>query len=406
MLWMGDRGRVMDFAFSPKTDELRRQVREFVQREWDSPYDSHGNTVYSLDVDVQEDERLLQEFARKLSATGWYTMAWPIEHGGQAIDFETQVAYREEMAYQRAPIAQPGFEAPMLMTHGQEWQKEYFLPRIASGEILSWSQGFSEPNAGADLANLQTRAVRDGDDWLVTGQKIWNSQGHHPWVKWGHYLVRTDPEAPKHRGISYLIVDMESPGLVIRPLIDAFGRRRWSEIFLDNVRVPARNVIGEENRGWYAAMTTLSFERSDIEGPARRLRDLEDFVDYATRTKVNGEPLIDDEVVRHTLADVRVEIEVCRMICYEVAWLQSQGEVPIRESALTKLFRDEMIPNVFEKMARLLREYGALMVGEPRAPLRGYPVANAYLAGMNRFAAGGREIQKNIIAQRALGLPR
>ena len=396
----------MDFSFTSDEQALRREIRDFVRREWRSPYESHTNTVYSYDVDNREDEVHLQEFTRKLAATGWYTMHWPEEYGGQGVPFSTQMAYREEMAYQGAPVATPGFEAPMLMIHGQDWQKEYFLPRMASGEIISWSQGFSEPNAGADLANLQTRAVQDGDDWVITGQKIWNSQGHHPWARWGHYLVRTDPDAPKHRGISYFIIDMESPGIVKRPLIDALGRQRWSEIFLDNVRVPSRNLIGELNRGWYAAMTTLSFERSGVEAPAQRLRDLERFIQFARETRINGSALINEPLVRHTLADARILIETCRMICYNVAWLQSRGEVPIRETAITKLFRDEMVPNVYGAIARLLREYSVLSVGSRYAPLGGYPGVNAYLSWMNRFAGGGREIQGNIIAQRALGLPR
>ncbi|MBI4236170.1 MAG: acyl-CoA dehydrogenase family protein [Chloroflexi bacterium] len=291
------------------------------------------------------------------------------------------------------------------MIHGQDWQKRYFLPRIASGEILSWSQGFSEPNAGADLANVQTRAVRDGDDWVITGQKIWNSQAHHPWVKWGHYLVRTDPSAPKHRGITHFIVDMSTPGIVIRPLYDALGRRRWSEVFLDNVRVPARNVIGELHRGWYTAMTTMSFERSNVEAPAHRLRDLEEFIDYCRETRVGGTPLIQDPLLRHTLADARVQIETCRMICYQIAWLQSQGKVP-EEAAYVKLFSDQVVSGVFDNLARLLGDYSVLTVGERWAPLRGYPAVNAYLAWQMRFAGGGYEIQRNIIAQRLLGLPR
>ena len=396
----------MDFSYSEQDEALKREVREFVEVNWHSPYESHINSVYSYDVDTPEDEVLFQEFTRKLADKGWYTMHWPREYGGQAVPFTTQIAYREEMAYRGAPIAQPGFEAPMLMFHGQPWQRDFFLPKIASGELISWSQGFSEPNAGADLANLQTRAVRDGDDWVVTGQKIWNSQGHHPWVDWGHYLVRTDPDAPKHRGISYLIIDMNTPGVVKRPLMDALGRRRWSEIFLDNVRVPSRNVIGEENRGWYAAMTTLSFERSQIEAPARRLRDLERFIDYARDARINGGRLIDDARARHLLAEARILIETGRMLALQVASIQSKGEVPMMEAAFSKLFHDEMTPRVYETIARILSQDAAMTVGEPRAPLGGYPAVNSYLSWMNRFAGGGREIQLNIIAQRGLGLPR
>ncbi|MBI4236549.1 MAG: acyl-CoA dehydrogenase family protein [Chloroflexi bacterium] len=395
----------MDFRFAPEDEALRREVREFVRREWD-PHglDSSSNGVFSYDIHVPEDMERVRDFARKLVAQGWYTMHWPKEHGGGEAPLRTQLAYREEMAYQGAPLALGGsFVAPMLMIYGAPWQKEFFLPKIARAEIMELSQGFSEPNAGADLGNLQTRAVRDGDDWVVSGQKIWNTGGHVS--EWGHYLVRTDPNAPKHRGISYFFVDMKSPGITLRPLYDALGRRRWSEVFLDGVRVPARNLIGELNRGWYAAMAALSFERSHIEAPARRLRDLEQFTDFARAAFIGGTPLIVDPLVRHTLAEQRIRIEVGRMICYQVAWLQSQGKVP-EEAAYVKLYCDQMESGVHDALAGLLREYSVLSVGDRRAPLGGYPGVYAYLSWMMRFAAGGYEIQRNIVAQRFLKLPR
>ena len=173
---------------------------------------------------------------RKLVKQGWWTMHWPREYGGQAAPLGTQLAYREAMAYAGAPeILGGGMVAPMIMMHGQQWQKEKFLPEIANGDIFHWSQGFSEPNAGSDLANVQTRAVEDGDDFVLNGQKIWNSEGR--WADWGHYLVRTDPDQPKHRGVSYMFVDMKQPGITVRPLYDGLGRWRWSEIFLEDVRV-------------------------------------------------------------------------------------------------------------------------------------------------------------------------
>lgn len=395
----------MDFTVTSEDQALRQEVRAFVQREWNSRgLDSFSNSVYSYDVHVPEDLERIQTFVRKLAGKGWYTMHWPKEFGGKQVPLSTRMAYQEEMAYQGAPAITPGFEAHTLMIHGQKWQQDYFLPRIATGEILHWSQGFSEPNAGADLANLQTRAVKDGDDWLLSGQKIWNTGGHV--AAWGHYLVRTDPNAPKHRGISYFYVDMKTPGITLRPLYDALGRWRWCEVFLDNVRVPERNVIGELNRGWYAAMTNMSFERSNVDVPARRLRDLEQFIAYCQQTRVDGTPIVADPITRHLLADARVQIEISRMICYRVAWMQSRGEVPTRESSFCKLFNDEMTPAIYWTFRRILKENGVLTVGDQRAPLRGYPAVNAYLSGMNRFAGGGKEIMLNVIAQRGLGLPR
>ncbi|MDA1095999.1 MAG: acyl-CoA dehydrogenase family protein [Chloroflexi bacterium] len=395
----------MDFSWSSEDDALRQDVRAFVKREWDSHgLDSHSNSVYSYDVHVVEDGDRIEAFAKKLVTQGWYTMGWPQEFGGQEAPMGRRLAYHEEMAYAGAPVDSPGFFAHTLMIHGQQWQKDTFLKEIAAGGMINLSQGFSEPNSGADLASVRTRAVRDGDDWLITGQKIWNTGGHL--ADWGHYLVRSDPDAPKHRGISYFMLDMKTPGITLRPLYDALGRFRWCEVFLDNVRVPDRNIIGEVNRGWYAAMTNMSFERGGVAAPARRLRDLEQFMAYGRRTKIDGRPIIGDVVSRHLLADARIQIEIGRMISYRVAWAQTKGEVPVMESSFSKLFNDEMTWTIYNIFRRILKDSSVLIVGDPRAPLRGYPAVNAYLSGMNRFAGGGKEIMYNIIAQRGLGLPR
>ncbi|MBI4236682.1 MAG: acyl-CoA dehydrogenase family protein, partial [Chloroflexi bacterium] len=258
----------MDFRLSSEAEALRQEAREFARREWDPHgYDFDSMVVTSYDFDSPEARALVNQFEKKLIARGWYTMHWPQEHGGKAISIEMQMAYREGMAYEKAPASLGGgLVAPLLMIHGSDWQKREFLPRIANADI-EFGQGFSEPNAGSDLANLQTRAVVDGDDLVITGQKIWSSGAH--FADWYHALVRTDPDAPKHRGITYVLVSLrdergrQAPGIVMRPLFDMMGRHRWNEVFLDGVRVPRRNVIGEMNRGWYAAMTTLSFERSN-----------------------------------------------------------------------------------------------------------------------------------------------
>ena len=395
----------MDFSWSAEDDALRQDVRAFVKREWNSHgLDSHRNSVYSYDVHVVEDGDRIEAFAKKLVTQGWYTMGWPREFGGQDAPMGRRLAYHEEMAYAGAPVDSPGFFAHTLMIHGQQWQKDTFLKEIAGGGMINLSQGFSEPNSGADLASVRTRAVRDGDDWLITGQKIWNTGGHL--ADWGHYLVRSDPDAPKHRGISYFMLDMKTPGITLRPLYDALGRFRWCEVFLDNVRVPDRNIIGEVNRGWYAAMTNMSFERGGVTAPAGRLRDLEQFMAYGRRTKIDGRSIIDDVVSRHLLADARIQIEIGRMISYRVAWAQTKGEVPVMESSFSKLFNDEMTWTIYNIFRRILKDSSVLIVGDPRAPLRGYPAVNAYLSGMNRFAGGGKEIMYNIIAQRGLGLPR
>jgi alkylation response protein AidB-like acyl-CoA dehydrogenase len=397
----------MDFHFTAEEEKLKTDVKEFVNKEWDAKgldlWSFSGPLPYNID-DLAGQE-LIKEFAKKLAARGWYTMHWPKEFGGKEIPISTQLAYREEMAYNGAPIsAGGGLVAPVLMMYGSDWQKEEFLPKVANADV-EFAQGFSEPNAGSDLANLQTRAERDGDDYVITGQKIWTSAAHR--ADWYHLMARTDPDAPKHRGISYFLINLKTPGITMRPLMDLAGRRRWSEVFLDGVRVPAENLIGEENRGWYTAMTTLSFERSNIEGPAKLLRALELFIDFAKSPIWGKSKLIDDPVVRNTIADMRIRIAMSRTLSYRVAWMQSNGELPVMEASMTKLLNDMMSKYIFwPRMANLLKDYGVLTREEPRAPVEGLFGTNSILSLGSGFGGGTSEIQRNIIAQRGLGLPR
>jgi alkylation response protein AidB-like acyl-CoA dehydrogenase len=337
-------------------------------------------------------------------------MHWPTEHGGEGATIAAQLAYREGMAYAGAPASLGGgLVAPVLMVLGEDWQKREFLPRIAAGD-LEFSQGFSEPNAGSDLASLETRAVRDGDDYVLNGQKIWGTYRND----WMHILVRTDPEAPKHRGITYLLMPLKDergdylPGINVRPIQDALGRHRWDELFLDNARVPARNILGEENRGWYAAMTTLSFERSNIDRPIGLIRVMEHFVDYCRELKtVTGGSPLDNASARNELADWRLRVEAARMVSYRVAWTQSKGEIPGREANMTKWLGDQNTQGLYRFLSRILGDYGLLLPGNPHMlPLSGYINANAFSTTTVSLAGGTTEMQKNIIAQRGLGLPR
>ncbi|MBI4235786.1 MAG: acyl-CoA dehydrogenase family protein, partial [Chloroflexi bacterium] len=287
--------------------------------------------------------------------------------------------------------------------------KKEFLPRIASGD-LEISQGFSEPNAGSDQASLQTRAVHDGDDYVLNGQKIWSTYRQD----WMHIMVRTDPAAPKHRGITYLLAPLKDergdylPGITVRPIADALGRHRWDELFLEDVRVPARNILGEENRGWYTAMTTLSFERSNIDGPARLLRITEDYLDFCREMKrLHGSSPLDSALLRNQLANLRLELEAQRMLSYRVGWMQSKGLIPQKEASMTKFWGDDVAAKVYRLLSRSLADYGNLLPGNKTPiPLRGYLNANAFYIGHIAIAGGTTEVQKNIIAQRGLGLPR
>ncbi len=405
----------MDFRFTEEAQAIRDEAKDFVRKEWQNPgYDLTGGLAgwHGEEREREAGHEVARQFAKKLVQKGWYTMHWPIEHGGQDASIEKQLAYREVMAYEDAPASLGGgLVAPVLMVHGADWQKSLFLPQIANADI-EFSQGFSEPDAGSDLAGLKTRAVRDGDDYVVSGQKIWGTYRSD----WIHILVRTDPDAPKHRGITYLLARLKDedgnymPGIQVRGIKDGTGNHRWDELFMENWRVPANNIIGDENRGWYAAMTTLSFERSNIGRPAQLLRTLEQFIDWTTRVRdEGGDTPTDRAEIRHRLADWRVQIETLRSLCYGVGWMQSEGMIPQKESSIVKATGDELFQQMYRGMAQIMDGYGNLLPtngtrfnlpDDNFMPVRGWQSIGTSIGG------GTREIQKNIIAQRGLGLPR
>ncbi len=249
----------MEFQFTAEDQQFRQEVRAFIKANWGESGSGGGG-----EVDDLETHQRTRAFEKRLAERGWLTMAWPNEYGGQGASHIRQMIFREECAYFGAPgSGGQGINmiGPCIMVHGTEDQKQRFLPPIASAEVM-WCQGFSEPGSGSDLASLQTRATLDGDDYVINGQKIWTSGAQ--FADYIHVLARTDPDAPKHRGITYFLLDMKSPGISVRPIVQMHGRSGFNETFFDNVRVPRSNVLGEANRGWYAAATTLDFERSGV----------------------------------------------------------------------------------------------------------------------------------------------
>ena len=238
----------MDFRFTPEQEAFREEVSEFIEREL-PPNLGPGSDHFS-----DENFPDAMAFRRKLGAKKWIGIGWPVEYGGLGATPIMQMIFHEEMMYENAPLDPQAYQVgPAIYKHGSEELKRKFLGGTVDQSIF-WCQGFSEPNAGSDLASVQTRAVRDGDDYVVNGQKIWTSMAHK--ADYIHILTRSDPDAPKHRGISYFVMDMKSPGITIRPLLNVAGEHHFNEVFFDNVRLPADNIIGEENRGWYVATTT------------------------------------------------------------------------------------------------------------------------------------------------------
>ena len=387
----------MDFSFTPEEEAFRREVRAFLKKELPSEGVERGGPP--------DRWQTYRDFIKKLAGRGWLTLAWPEEWGGEGASHMKQLVYNEEMARHDAPAADLGSDrvGPTIMLYGTEEQKQRFLPPIVKGEAV-WCQGFSEPSSGSDLASLQTRAVQDGDDFIINGSKIWTSLAHV--AQWMILLARTDPDAPKHKGISYFLLDMKAPGVTIRPLVDMLGRHQFNQVFFDNVRVPRDSLLGEENRGWYVATSTLDFERSGIQRVIGSLRTYERLVAFARETERDGRPLMAHPLVRHQLAELKIEFEVGRNLSYRVAWMQGQNLVPNYEASVSKMFGSELAQRLGIAGIRILGLAGQLAPGSPWAPLQG-SIQTLYLnAAALTVAAGTSEVQRNIIATRGLGLPR
>src|SRR5579884_1339602 len=371
----------MDYRFTLEEEAFRQEVREFIRAE--------------LPKLREEGE----SFTKKLAEKGWLTMSWPKEYGGQDAPVMRQLVYNEEMAYHGAPGQTMGTDrvGPTIMLFGTEEQKQRFLPAIARDE-LRWCQGFSEPGSGSDLASLQTRAVEDGDTFIVNGQKIWTSMAQR--ADYMILLARTDPDAPKHRGISYFLLDMHTPGITVQPLVQLTGQAGFNQVFFEDVRVPRSAMVGEQNRGWYVSTATLDFERSGIGRVIGGLRLFEELVRYTKETERNGRLLFDDPVVRQGLAETKIEFEVGRQLAYRVAWLQAQKRVPNYEASMSKLFGTELQQRLARFAINSLGLAGQLRPESPWVPLAGR-LCMYYLSSVSlTVAAGTSEINRNIIAQR------
>ncbi len=389
----------MNFRDTPEEAAFRQEVREFIARE--APKGG------SADPFSQQGTR---EWMKKLAERKWIAPAWPKEYGGAGMSVMEQFIFNSELAEARAPrpfgIA-VGFAGPTLIVHGTEEQKKKYLPEILSGDAI-WCQGYSEPGAGSDLASLQTRAVRDGDDYIINGQKIWTSGAHV--AKWMILLARTDPDAPKHRGITYFIVDMKSPGITVRPLINAADSHEFNEVFFEDVRVPRENIIGEENRGWYLAQTTLSFERSNIGSAVGARQTVEDLAKFAREHKLDGTSTLGhNPAIRTELVERFIEANVATMMSYKIVSMQAkEGVPPGHEASVAKLFGTELNQRIYRTGMKLLGLYGQLdgKSPGPEVPMKGR-IKYMYLRSIaNTIEGGTSEIQRNIIATRGLGLPR
>ncbi|MCH8815269.1 MAG: acyl-CoA dehydrogenase family protein [Chloroflexi bacterium] len=395
----------MDFRFTPEEDKFRQEIRDWLKK--NLPKSGSGDRFSRTSDDNDANPVIYLEFAKKLASKGWVAPHWPAEYGGLGLSVIQQLIFNEEMAYASAPIGYSmigvGWAGPTIIVYGTDEQKKEHLSRITNAETM-WCQGFSEPNAGSDLAALQTRAVRDGDDYVINGQKIWTSGAH--FANWMILIARTDQDAPKHKGISYFLLDMKTPGITTSPLIDMMGNHAFNEVFFDNVRVPREALLGEENRGWYMATTTLDFERSSIGGAVGGQKLLEDLKTFVAETSFNGRPIKDAPGVMGRLADCAIDVELGRILSYRVATLQARGMVPNYESSIAKLFNTDMQFHLGEAGMEIMGLYGQLEADSKWVHLHGrFQRQWMWQTGL-KVGGGTTEIQKNIIAQRGLGMPR
>jgi hypothetical protein len=391
----------MDFEFSEEELKFRQEVRDFFDRELPPDWTA-VDFLPEEGLESEEDWAFGLSLRRKMAEKGWLSLWWPKKYGGQGRSRVDYTILREEIVYRGAP----GFEsfgamllAPGLLAHGTEEQKGKYLPPIARGEV-QWCQGFSEPNAGSDLASITTRAIEEGDYFIVDGQKSWTSLGYR--ADWGFFLVRTDPTAARHRGLSFLLMDMKTPGITLKPVYSLFGHYHWNEIFLDGVRVPKENLIGEKNQGWNVATTILNYERLGIEGCAISKCALDRLVEYVKEK----ETLAKNAMIRHKLAALAIELEVSRLLCYRTAWMQDRGLNPVHQASMGRSFGNDVMQHIADAGLPILGLYGQLEKGSKWAPMGGV-IERTFLSLPPWIIAGGsQEIQKNIVAIMGLGLPR
>ncbi len=388
----------MDFKFTPEEEKLAKEVRDFLlsdpvlMREAAEEVDSHlgfGPASWKI--------------VRKLGEKRWLAPTWPYEYGGMNATYLQRFIIHEEITYQGGPfgLVGAGMAGPVILRQGTEEQKKEYLPKIASGEI-DFALGYTEPNAGSDLTALDIRAEDKGDYFLCNGQKVYNTSCHFAQYHW--LGARTDPKAsPRHKGISLFVVDMKSPGITVRPLWTMMGGRT-NEVFYEDVKVPKKNLVGKLNSGWYYIAEALNFERIYIIGRIRRTSD--HIVHYAKETKSNGETLSKNPIIRQSLAEMDIELEIAYLLSARVAWLLDRGKIPDYEAAMGKMFATEVEARVANVVMRILGLYGQLQKGAKYAPFEGNFERHYRDSVRPTITRGSSEIMRNLVALRGLGLPR
>jgi len=388
----------MDFRFSEEQEKFRQEVRDFLEEEL-----RQGLWEPSCDAWIMGHD---PEFTKRIAEKGWIGLTWPKEDGGQGRSFVDRLILTEEMLRYGAPAACHWFAdrqiGGAIVHYGTDEQKKELLPLILRGEAYV-GLGMSEPDAGSDLASLKTRATEDGDYFIIDGQKTWTSGGSH--MNWIYLVARTDPDAPKHRGISEFFFETNLPGVTVQHIVDITGGVHFNEVFFDSVRVPKKCLIGEKNRGFYQILNQLDYERSGMERLMANYPLFEALIQYTKETKRDGKPLSDEPIIRSKLAQLKIELEIGRLHMYRVAAVMDEGRAPNWESSMSKAYGTAFEQRLASTAIEILGLYGQLSPGSKWVPMQGMAY-HSYLSSKGySLQAGSSEVLKNILALRKLELP-
>lgn len=395
----------MEFRLTEEEQRFRGEVRAWLEGNLPQGWGSAG---YPEPQTAADKIALTKSWQRTLYDGGWAGITWPKDVGGRGFGIVQQLIFNEEVARVRAPdsinlAVALGLVGPTLIACGTPEQKKRFLPKILSGEEI-WCQGFSEPNAGSDLAALKTRGEVHGDEIVITGQKIWTSFAQY--ADWCILVIRTNVDVPKHKGLTFVLVDMKTPGITVRPLVEITGEAWFNEVFFDEVRVPRANVVGEIDKGWNVVLTTLAHERGGTAPHVRLQTELASLIKLAQRTRRNGLPAAQDARVRQQLAQQTIEVHIARFTAYRNITVILRKGQPGPEGSILKLFWSELEQRMMETACAILGPYAALPKGEERAVDDGMWQRELLWTRSATIYAGTSEVQRNIVAQRVLGLPR
>jgi alkylation response protein AidB-like acyl-CoA dehydrogenase len=394
----------MDLNLSTPELKFRDEFRAWLKANVPADWEKRRN-----EEEMQAKFEFLRAWQKKMYDAGWVGIAWPKEYGGRGATLMEQVIFTEEMARAGAPhlanVLGLSLIGPTIIAYGTDAQKKRYLPKILSADEI-WCQGFSEPNAGSDLANVRTDARLDGDHYVLNGQKVWNSYG---WAAdWCALLTRSDPDSSKHHGLTYILVDMKSPGVEVRALRQMTGESEFCEIFFHDVRVPAENVLGKVGEGWNVAMGTLAHERATLGAGVQIVikRQFDRLVELAHSTMRNGKPASEDPVIRQKLGQCFTDIEIMRLNQMRAISRINQKGVPGPESSILKVFWTELNQRFQQIATELLGSYATLTKGDPHAIDEGQWAYTFLRARGNTIEAGTSEIQRNILGHFVLGLPK